>query len=42
MEGQDKRHTMSFTSLSGNQVEATFDGGILTGDSGVMLLRENQ
>ena len=40
MEGQDKRHRMSFASLLGRQVEAIFDGGILTSDSGVMLLRE--
>ena len=40
VEGQDKHHRMSFASLSGKQVEATFDGGILTSDSGVMLLRE--
>ena len=40
MEGQDQHHTMSFASLSGKPVEATFDGGILTSDSGVMLLRE--
>ena len=47
---QDKHHRMSFASLSGKQVKAVFDGGILTslpvrvrtqtGDSGVMLLRE--
>ena len=40
MEGQDKHHRMSFASLFGKQVEAIFDGGILTSDSGVMLLRE--
>ena len=40
MEGQDKHHGMSFASLSGKQVEATFDGGILTSDSGVTLLGE--
>ena len=40
MTGQDKQHRMSFASVSGKQVEATFDGGILTSDSGVMLLRE--
>ena len=38
--GQDKQHRMSFASVSGKRVEATFDGGILTSDSGVMLLRE--
>ena len=50
MEIQDKHHRVSFASLSGKQVEAAFDGGILTslpvrvrtqtGDSGVMLIRE--
>jgi hypothetical protein len=37
---QDTHHRVSFASLSGKPVEATFDGGILTSDSGVMLLRE--
>ena len=37
---QDKHHRLSFASLSGRQVEATFDGGVLTTDVGVMLLRE--
>ena len=40
MEGQDKHHRMSFASLSGKQVDSTFDGGILTSNSGAMLLRE--
>ncbi len=40
MEGQDQHHGMSFASISGKPVEATFYGGILTSDSGVMLLRE--
>ena len=40
MEIQDKHHRVSFASLLGKQVEATFDGGILTSDSGVMLIRE--
>jgi hypothetical protein len=31
---------MSFASISGKPVEATFYGGILTSDSGVMLLPE--
>ena len=30
MAGQDKQHRMSFASVSGKRVEATFDGGILT------------
>ena len=38
--GQDKQHRMSFASVSGKRVEATFDGGILTSDTGAMLLRE--
>ena len=37
---QDKQHRMSFASLLGKQVEAAFDGGILTSDGGVMLIRE--
>ena len=37
---QDNHHQVSFASLLGKQVEATFDGGILTSDSGIMLLRE--
>ena len=37
---QDTHHRLSFASLSGKPVEATFDGGILTSDSGVLLLRE--
>ncbi len=40
MAGQDKQHRMSFASVSGKRVEATFDGGILTSDTGAMLLRE--
>ena len=40
MGDQDKHHRMSFASLSGKPVDAVFDGGILTSDSGVMLLRE--
>ena len=35
-----QRFEISFASVSGKRVEATFDGGILTSDSGVMLLRE--
>ena len=31
---------MSFAGLLAKQVEATFDGGILTSNSGVMLIRE--
>ena len=40
MGDQDKHHRMSFASLSGKPVDAVFDGGILTSDSWVMLLRE--
>ena len=38
--GQDKQHRMSFASVSGKRVEATFDGGILTSETGAMLFRE--
>ena len=37
---QDKHDRVSFASLLGKRVEAAFDGGILTSDIGVMLLRE--
>ena len=37
---QDNQRTLSFASVSGKQVEAVFDGGVLTSDMGVMLLRE--
>ena len=37
---QDTHHRVSFASLSGKPVEVTFDGGVLTTDVGVMLLRE--
>ena len=37
---QDNQRTLSFASVSGKQVEAVFDGGALTSDMGVMLLRE--
>ena len=40
MEVQDKHHRVSFASVSGKQVEAVFDGGVLTSDIGLMLLRE--
>ena len=40
MEIQDKHHRISFASVSGKQVEAVFDGGVLTSDIGLMLLRE--
>ena len=40
MEDQDTHHGVSFASLSGKPVEVTFDGGVLTTDVGVMLLRE--
>ena len=37
---QDNQVTLTFASVSGKQVEAVFDGGVLTSDMGVMLLRE--
>ena len=40
MEVQDKQVALPFASISGKQVEAVFDGGALTSDIGVMLLRE--
>ena len=40
MEGQDSQLTVPFASVSGKQVEAVFDGGVLTSDIGSMLLRE--
>ncbi len=40
MDVQDNQCTLSFASVSGKQVEAVFDGGALTSDMGVMLLRE--
>ena len=40
MGDQDTHHRVSFASLSGKPVEVTFDGGVLTTDVGVMLLRE--
>lgn len=40
MEVQDNQRTLPFASVSGKQVEAVFDGGVLTSDMGVMVLRE--
>ena len=40
VEVQDKHHRVSFASVSGKPVEAVFDGGVLTSDIGLMLLRE--
>ena len=40
VEVQDKHHRISFASVSGKPVEAVFDGGVLTSDIGLMLLRE--
>ena len=37
---QDTLRRVSFAIVFGKPVEATFDGGILSSDSGVMLLRE--
>lgn len=40
MEFQDNQQTLSFASVSGKQAEAVFDGGAVTSDMGVMVLRE--
>ena len=40
VEVQDSQLTVPFASVSGKQVEAVFDGGVLTSDIGSMLLRE--
>ena len=40
MEFQDNQGTLPFASVSGKQAEAVFDGGALTSDMGVMVLRE--
>ena len=40
VEAQDNQLALSFASISGRQVEAVFDGGVLTSDMGVMVLRE--
>ena len=40
MSVQDTHPKVSFARLGGKRVEAAFDGGLLTSDSGVMLLRE--
>jgi hypothetical protein len=37
---QDTHPKVSLARLGGKRVEAAFDGGLLTSDSGVMLLRE--
>jgi len=37
---QDTHHKLSLARLGGKRMEAAFDGGLLTSDSGVMLLRE--
>ena len=37
---QGTHHKVSLARLGGKRVEAAFDGGLLTSDSGVMLLRE--
>ena len=39
MEVQDTHSKVSLASILGKQIEATFDGGTLTSDSGVLLLR---
>ena len=40
VEVQDNQLALPFASVSGKQVEAVFDGGVLTSDIGLMLLRE--
>ena len=40
VEVQDNQLALPFASVSGKQVEAVFDGGALTSDIGLMLLRE--
>ena len=42
MEVQDTHSRVSFASISGKSVEATFDGGTLTSDSGALLLRAGE
>ena len=37
---QDNQLALPFASVSGKPVEAVFDGGVLTSDMGLMLLRE--
>lgn len=37
---EGKQFRLTFTSVSGKRVEADFDGGVLTSDSGVLLVRE--
>jgi len=37
---QDNHSQISFARILGKRVEAAFDGGTLTSDSGVLLLRE--
>ena len=38
--GEGKQLRLSFTSVGGKRVEADFDGGVVTGDSGLLLVRE--
>ena len=40
VEVQDSQLALPFASVSGKPVEAVFDGGVLTSDIGLMLLRE--
>ena len=40
MSVQNTHPKVSLARLDGKRVEAAFDGGLLTSDSGVMLLRE--
>ncbi len=39
MKTQDKHRTVPMASISGKRLEAAFDGGVLTSDSGALLLR---
>ncbi|MDP6776267.1 MAG: IS1380 family transposase, partial [Candidatus Latescibacteria bacterium] len=37
---EGKQFRLSFSSVCGKKVEADFDGGVVTSDSGVLLARE--
>jgi hypothetical protein len=39
---KDTSHSLSFSSVSNKKVEAAFDGGEITTDAGVLLLRETE
>ena len=38
--GKGKQFGLSFSSVCGKKVNADFDGGVITSDSGVLLVRE--